>query len=141
MLKRFGVQRIRTCRVRLVERASRVCPTGCFSHTPGFVDGPVAAVRVSLQCAAERLEVLLRMDALAIWRVGKSYRRRRHIGGGTIIAHAHPQATGLRLAVARREHRYRRVIGVEFRCRHHVTTQRLDERLQERRGVTDPLRE
>ena len=57
------------------------------------------------------------MFALAIGRVGKPHRRCRPLARRPIIANIGPQPSGLRLAVARRQHRYRGVIGVQLACR------------------------
>jgi integrase len=61
----------------------------------------------------ETTALYAQVDALAIRRIGEPHRWRRHVGRCAIIAHAHPQATGLCLAVARCEHRNWRVVSVQ----------------------------
>jgi hypothetical protein len=70
-LDRLGVEGIRPRRMKLVELSSRVRPTGRFGNAPRFVYRLIAAVGVGLQRAGKGLQMLLRMNAFAVRRVGK----------------------------------------------------------------------
>ena len=87
----------------------------------------------------EVAQMLLRMLALAIRRVGEPHGRRRGIAGGTIIANVSPQPPGLRLAVAGSQHRNRRVVGMQLVAAEHVAAQRLDQRLHQAARCADPV--
>ncbi|KVM94381.1 hypothetical protein WT07_28165 [Burkholderia stagnalis] len=85
--------------------------------------------------------MLLRVDALAVRRIGKLDGRRSGIAGRPIVAHIYPQASGFGLAVPWREHRHGSIVGMELRRRYDVATQCVDEWLQQRCTVTNPLRQ
>ncbi len=79
-LQRLGVQGIRPRGMQFIELSPSMCPAGCFGYPPGFVNRLVSAIGIGLQRAAERFEMLLRMDALAVGRIGEPNGRRRHVG-------------------------------------------------------------
>lgn len=120
MLQRLGVQGIRVCGVQFVELSPSMCPASCFGYPPGFVNRPISAVGIRLQRAVERFEMLLRMDALAVGRIGEPDGRRRHVTRVPVVAHVDPQPSGFRLAIARREHRHWRIVGMQFDGCHDV---------------------
>jgi hypothetical protein len=72
--------------------------------------------------------MLFRVLALAVRRVSKPHGRRSTVARGTIVANISPQAPRLGLAVARRQHRHRRVVRVQLASFHHVAMQRFDQR-------------
>lgn len=86
-----------------------------------------AGVRVGPQHAFELGQVVLRMDVLAVERVGEPYGWRHGIAGEPVIAHISPQARCFGLAFAGREHRNRRVVGVQLRDRQHMAPDRIDQ--------------
>src|SRR5690606_11034351 len=106
----------------------------------GFIEEPIEArVRVHLHYAAEGLEVLRRLLALAIRRVREPRRGRRLVRGRPIIAHVYPQPPLLRRAPAGIEHRNRRVVRMQLIGAEHVPGKCLDERPQQRARFSDPV--
>src|SRR5512143_2878526 len=98
-------------------------PASRFLDSPALVKMMEASVGISLQDAAELTQMFTRMLTPPVRRVSKPHRRRRSVTSRTVITHIGPQPSGLRLAVAGREHRNRRVIGVQFARAHHVPMQ------------------
>ncbi len=78
------------------------------------------------------------MDAFAVRRVGKPHRGRFRRARTAVVAHVHPEPSGLRLLVARRKHRDRRVVRVQLQRCHRVVAQRLGQRLAKRLTFVDP---
>jgi len=103
-------------------------PAGRFLDASGLVDLLEPRVAIGLQRARELSQVRLRMFAFTIRRVGEPYRCGRCVSRGTIIANISPQPPGFCFAVAGRQHRNRRVVGVQLRRAHHVTPQRFHQR-------------
>ena len=101
--------------VQIVELSAHVRPAGRFLNASCFVDLIETRVAIGLQRAREAAQVRFRMLALAIRRVGEPHRWRRRVSRGPIIAHVGPQPPGFCFAVARRQHRNRRVIGMQLR--------------------------
>jgi len=108
----------------VVELAPRMCPA-C-----DFIDGAVAVemmksgIGIGLQRALEVLQVLPGMLALAIFRVGEPDGGRGVFAGRPVVAHIGPESARLRLAIARREHRDRSVVGVELGSSEHMLLKR-----------------
>src|SRR5690242_14154999 len=86
-----------------------------------------AGVGVSLQYAAEILEVLLRMKAPTIGRVGEPDRRRRFNASRAIIANIGPESSGLGPATPWRQHRNRRVVGMKLGTGHDMPANSFNE--------------
>ena len=107
---------------QIVELAPHVRPARGLMNAAIFVELIEARVGIGLQRAAKLLQMLRGMLALAIRRVGKPHGGRGGVARRTIIANVGPQAPGLRLALARSQHRHRRVIGVQLTRGHHVPT-------------------
>ena len=59
----------------------------------------------------------------------------------SIIAHISPQPSQLGFSQSRRQHRHRRVIGMQLRRAQHVSPQRFDQRLQQRVRAAYPIGE
>lgn len=127
--------------MQFVELPPGIRPARRSGNASRFGDRLVAAVGIGLQRAIERFEVLLRVDALAVRRIGKPDGRRRGVARRPVVMHIHPQASGFSVAVAWREYRHGRIVGMELRRRNDVSTQYVDERLQQSRIVTNPLRQ
>lgn len=125
--QRFGRQRRWPRHVQAVELAARVRPPYCFFHTTTFVQGAQAGVCVSLQYALELGQVRLRMDALAVWRIGEPDCRWCEATGWPVVPHVGPQTIGFGFSIARREHRHGRIIGVQFNCRQQVLADRVEQ--------------
>jgi hypothetical protein len=117
-----------------VKPSAHVRPAGRFLDASGLVDLLEARVAIGLQRSRELAQVRLRMLAFAVRRVGEPHRRGRCVSRRTIIANVGPQPSGFCFAVAWRQHPNRRVIGVQLVCAHHVATQRLHQRREQRAG-------
>ena len=113
--------------MQVVELAACMCPARRFYDTTRLVNGVIASIRIGLQRTVERGQMGLRIDTLAVWRVGEPDCGGRCIAAGAIIAHIYPESPRLRHPLARRQHRYRCVIGMEFRGRHDVTRHGIDQ--------------
>ncbi len=97
-----------------------------------------AGITVGVDDAAEVLQMLLRVLALAVRRIEEQRRRRACAGERPLVADIGPQPSGLGLAGARRQHRHRRVVDVQHLRAHHLGGERVDQRRQRRRGRPDP---
>ena len=115
---------------QIVELAPHVRPAGGLLDAPIFIELIEACVGIGLQRALKLLQMPLGMFAFAIRRIGKPDRGCGRIAGRTIIANISPQASRLGLALARSQHRHRRVIGVQFARADHIAPQRFHQRLQ-----------
>lgn len=124
-----------------MEFASRVRPAGRFADRAVVEQGVETGVGICLQYAFELGQVCLGMDALAVGRVGKPNGRRRRVASWPVIAHIGPQARRLGFAIAGRQHRDRRVVGVQLRCCQHMAPNGVDQRAQQRAGGADPARQ
>ena len=124
--------------VQVVELSAHMRPAGRFLNAPGFVHRIESRVAIGLQRAREIAEVRLRMLALAIRRVGEPHRRRCCVSRGAVIAHIGPQPPGFCFSISRRQHRNRRVVGVQLRRAQHVTPQRFHQRRKQLRSCRPP---
>lgn len=106
--------------VHLVELAPRMRPTRGLGDLLVHEQLAESGVAVGVQRAAEGLQVLLRMHALAIRRIREPHRRGRFALRRSLIAHVRPESCRLGAAAAGLEHWHRRVIGVQRRTREHV---------------------
>ena len=140
-LQRLGGDRRVIYHVEVVEFTSRVRPARRFHDLPVGVELGEAAIGVGLQNAGVAAQVRSRMFALAIRRVPIPHRRWIATAGRTIIAYVGPQASGLGLAASGIEHRHRRVIGVDLLRRVHITTECVNQRIEQARCAADPRRE
>lgn len=91
------------------------------------------------QYASEVGKVTLWMFAATIRCIGKPDRRRFVRTTASIIAHIYPEPAGLRPAVARREHRQRRVVGVDLDATERMATHRVDQRVEQPRQTAQPV--
>jgi hypothetical protein len=103
-----------------------------------FVEMLKSRVGVGLQRASVGLQVLLRMVAPSIGRVGEPHCRSSRIAAWPVIADVGPEPAGLGLAVTRSEYGHGSIVGVQLAGRHHVLTHRLDQRSEQLTGGTDP---
>ena len=122
----------------LVELASRVSPARNFNDVSCFVELLEACVGVGLESTLVELKVLAWVLALAVWRVGEPHGRRGWISRWPIVANVGPEPSGLRPAVAWREHRDRSVVGVQLGCGHDVNANCFDQRIQQLTGRSYP---
>jgi len=107
--------------LQVVELASHVRPTGDFLNPTilFFIELIESGIGIGLQRTLKPTQMSLGMFALAIGRVGKPHRRCRQLARRPIVSNIGPQTSRLRLAIAWRQHRYRRVIGTQLaRCQH-----------------------
>jgi hypothetical protein len=72
----------------------------------------------------------LRMFAATIRRIGKPDRRSFGRTTGPIIAYIYPEPAGLRPAISRREHRQRRVVGVNLAAARCMAAHRVNQRVK-----------
>src|SRR5258706_10140918 len=124
--------------VDLVELTSRVSPTGNFDDRSTFVEMLEASIGVGLERTLVELEVLAWVLALAIGRVGEPYGGCSRIARWQVVADIGPESPDLRPAVARREHRDRRVVGVQLACGHDMIANSFNQRSQQFAGCAHP---
>ena len=122
----------------LVELAPGMGPAGDLVDRSSFVEMMEAGVGVGLESALIELDVLAWPLTLAVGRVGEPDGGRGGIAGGAVVANVGPEPASLRLAVAWREHRNRRVVGVQLGGRQHVVAYGGDQRSQQLAGRADP---
>ena len=127
--------------VQIVKLSAHVRPAGRFLNAPGFVHRIESRVAIRLQRAREIAEMRLRMLALAIRRVGEPHRRRCCVSRRTVVAHIRPQPSGFCFAISRRQHRNRRVVGVQLGRAQHVTPQRFHQRREQPARAAHPVRQ
>ena len=92
--------------VDLVELAPRVRPAGDFDDPSTFIKLMEAGVGIGLERTVVELQVLPGVLSLAVGRVGEPHGWRGRIARWPVIANIGPEPSGLRLAVAWREHRH-----------------------------------
>lgn len=81
----------------------------------------------------------LRMFALAIRRIAKPDGRRRGVAGWAIVPYIGPQPASLGPPLTWREHRDRRIVGMQFLRAQHMPAQHIDQRTQQTAAGTDPI--
>src|ERR1700728_2787695 len=116
------------CSVDVVELAAGMSPAGRLANPASVIQMMEAGIGVGLQRAREVLQMFPGVFALTVRRVGEP---NGGCGAGacrTVIAHVGPEPARLRLPVARREHRYRRVVGVQLRGTENMTAHRFNQR-------------
>ncbi len=126
--------------VHVMELATHMRPAGDLDD-PVAVEPVIAGVAVRLQEAPERPKMILGPLALAIGRVAEQHRSGRTVAGGAVVAHVYPQPTSAGLAMARRQHRHGRVVGMQLARLQRLLRQRLDQRLQQGACAADPVRQ
>jgi hypothetical protein len=103
--------------VDVVELPPCVSPTCCLANPASVIQMVKTGIRVGLQRAREIPQVLAGMLTLAIRREDEPYAGRSVLAYRSIIAHVGPEPARLRLPIAGLEHRHRRVLGVQIRCK------------------------
>src|SRR6185503_17193347 len=99
--------------VDVVELAPGMCPAGCLIYMVA-VEMMEASIGIGLQSSSEVLQVLPRMFSPAVFRIGEPDSGRSLFACRPVVAHICPEPSCLGLAVAGREHRHRRVVGMEL---------------------------
>src|ERR1019366_6494878 len=122
----------------LVELAPGVRPAGDFDDRSIFVEMLEASIGVSLERTAIVLQVLAWVLALTIRRVGEPYGGGGRIARWPVVADIGPEPSGLGPAVARREHRDRRVVGVQLAGGHDMIANSFNQRSQQFAGCAHP---
>src|SRR5262249_45069938 len=105
-----------------------MCPAGDFLDAAAFVQLVKSGVGIALQAAEKTPQMLLGMLALAIRRVREPNRRWIRRSAGPVVANVAPQTPGLGLARPRRQHWYRRVVGVQLVAVENVTPESFHQR-------------
>src|ERR1035441_4055327 len=98
--------------LQLVELAPHMRPAGRLLDGSALIKMMKTGVGVGLQDSPQAEQVLAWMFAFPIGRVGEPYRRGGDVAGGTIITNVGPKPSSLGLAITRRQHRNRCVIGM-----------------------------
>jgi len=137
-LQGFERQRRLGGRVHIEKLTLRMGPAGRFGHA-AIVQPGISRVATRLQDAAERREMRPRVLSLAIGTVAIPHRRRCRARKRPVITRVAPQPPRLGLAAAGVEHRHCGVVRVHPLRRHHVRTDRLDQRPHQPRCLTDPV--
>src|SRR6266567_5331839 len=106
----------------------------CMRPARDFINGAIAVqmmepcIGVRLKAALEVLQMLSWMLALAIFRVREPHGRRGIFAGRSVVTDISPETSSLGLAAARREHRHRRIVGVQLGTGKHMLLNRIDQR-------------
>src|SRR5579864_8681127 len=99
--------------MNVVELAPGMCPAGRLIYMVA-VKMMEARIGIGLQGSREVLQVLSRMFASAVFRIGEPDSGGSLFTCRPVIANISPEPSGLGLAVAGREHRYRRIVGMKL---------------------------
>ena len=121
----------------LVELAPGMGPAGRLVYMVA-VQMMKSGIGIGLQGAGEVLQMLARMFTLAIFRVGEPDSGRGLFARRPVVAHISPETSGLGLAVAGREHRHRRIVGMQLAAGEHMLLNRIDQRGEQIAGCTNP---
>src|ERR1700760_4951027 len=113
-------------------------PACSFDDPSAFIEMMKTRIAIRLQNAGEAEEVLLRIFALAIFRVGEPYRSWRIVSSRAVIAYIGPEPRRLRSARAWRQHRHRRVVGMQLRGREYMAPELINERVGRLAGISTP---
>src|SRR3974377_344183 len=124
--------------LQLVELAPHMRPAGRFLNLATVIKMMEAGVGIGLQDSLKAAQMFSRMLTPAIRRVGEPHRCRCAVTRRTIIPHVRPQATGLGLAVARSQHRNRRVISVQLASTHDMAAEGFYKWLQQATTAPHP---
>src|SRR6266481_5733530 len=116
--------------IQIVERPTNMRHAGSLVDSSTFINLTVAGVSICLQRGGELPQMRLGMFALAIRRVGEPHGWWCLISPGTVVPHIGPQSSRFGFAFAWCQHRHRRVVRVQLRRTHHLTSQCLYQRLQ-----------
>ena len=122
----------------LVELASRMRPAGDFDDRSRFIEILETGVSIGLECALVELQMLPRVLALAVGRVGEPNGGRGQVSGWPVVANISPEPADLGSSVAWCKHRHWRVVGVKLACRHHMIAHCNHEWSEQLAGCADP---
>jgi hypothetical protein len=129
------------CLVQIKKLAANVSPTGGLLHATASIEAIEPGITVGLQCAAEGGQMPVWMLSFAVRRVNKPNRGSCHITSRAIISNIRPQTTEFGFTSTWRQHRTRRVIGVQFARPHDVLPQRIVQGREQLARRTDPIGE
>src|SRR5437868_7526291 len=110
----------------LVELAPGMSPAGDFEDRSTLVKMLEASIGISLERTLVKLEMLAWTLALPVGREGEPHGGRSRIARWPVVANISPESSGLRPAVAGREHRDRRVVGVQLARGHDMIANRFN---------------
>ena len=125
----------------VVKVAPDMRPAGGLGDVALGIEPVEAGVAVGLQHTMERSEMGAWVEGPAVGAVTVAHGGRRRAGIRPLIAQIGPEPTSPGLAGARRQHRDGRVIRIETISEHDMPLQCIDQRAQQRRGLTDPVGE
>jgi len=100
----------------------------------------VSRIAIGLEKSAEAGEMRARSLALAVGRVEIGRCRRADALPAPVVAGVHPQPAGPGLAGARRQHRDRRVVGMDLVGCEYMRADVVDQRLEQPADLADPVR-
>jgi hypothetical protein len=100
--------------MNVVELSPRMSPASYLVDNTAIVKMMKAGVGVGLQSTLKVLQMLARMLALAISRVGKPHCRWTLEPSRPIVTHIGPEPSRPGLPVAGRQYRYRRIVGMNL---------------------------
>src|SRR4029078_5591565 len=95
-------------------------------------------ISIGLQGSDEVLQVLPRMFTAAVFRISESDSPSSLFARRSVVAHVGPEPSGFGLAVARCEHRHRRVVGMELATGKDMPADGVDQRTEQIAGCTNP---
>ena len=127
--------------MQIVELAARMCLACRFLYGAIDVKCIETGIRIGLQHALDGCLVSLRMDAFAVWRVGKPDRCWRGVAASAIVTHVGPQPCCFGLAIARCQDWNGGVVGVQLGASAHMAPDRVYQRAQQGAGGANPVRQ
>lgn len=125
--------------MNLMKLASCMRPAGHLVNPAVVVEMMKSAVGISLHGSCIMRKMLSRMFSLAVGRVSEPHGSRRIVAGGSVVPHIGPKASGFRLAVARRQHRNRCIVCMNFVGRQHMLAQRIHQGIEQFTGCANPV--
>jgi len=123
------------------EFAPHMRPTASLDNPTADEQLVEPGIAISLDDAAEALQMDPRMLAFAVGRVAEQGGRRPRAGEWPLVAYISPQPAGLGLAGPRRQNRHRCIVNMKSVAGQHVGRKGVNQRLQRRRRRPDPGRQ
>ncbi len=114
----------------VVELAPDVSPAGDLGDLLA-VEPVEPGIAVGVEIAPERPQMLGRALRLAVGRVAEQHGGRRIAGVAALVANIGPQPPRPGATDTGREHRDRRVVGVQRGSAHNMPFERIDQRVEE----------
>ena len=124
--------------MNIEELAADVRPTGDLGNALA-VEPVEPGIAIGMKITPEPGEMHRGALRLAIGCIAEQHSRGRIAGITALVTNIGPEPTGPGATRAAREHRHRRVVGMQRRAAHHVPFERVDQRVEEPGRAPHPI--